>query len=340
MSVALVRFEVRPQNVGHFAELFEISKDAAKIRFANFQVWNLKGANLKDKFLNLSHLIVTNDIEHLHIEWIHDSVEYLVPLNELLTRLDITWTGTGSVSHILRGVNRDYSLSKVLRELKPSRVLLGIFTWDNLLVEEAPAGYPRLLDLKDYQNISVNKRIELDCCSWREDNPRPVLGIVGQLFPYRGVSLLINRFIRFPREPILLAGSFPRNNYSWKQLFFLILGKSTGKIFFKPFWLKDTKDLNHLLCHIDALVLDTMQYPQPSGIAARARHFGIPVLINSHDSFLGELSKLDRGILKLDLLNTSPRELKVILDRLKKYPPIKAPNKADQINSFVTGWSQ
>lgn len=340
MTAALVRFEARPENVGHFAELFEVSKVAAKIKFTDIQVWNLKGTDTQEKFLHLLHLIAVNEIEHLHLEWIHDSVEFLVPLNELLSRFGITWTGTGAVSHILRGVNRDYLLSAALRELRFSTVLIGIFTWDSFLVERAPAEYPKLLELKDYQRITINRNSKPGCCSWREKNPRPVLGVIGQLYSYRGVGILLERFMRFPREPILLAGSFPRNSYSLKNLIILYLGKLTGKIFLESSWIEDSKDLNHLLCHIDALVIDSAQYPQPSGIAVRARHFGIPVLIGKHDSYLGDLAKRDQGILKMDLSKTSPLDLKNIINRLKSCPPIKASTKSDQIDSFVVGWSQ
>jgi hypothetical protein len=340
MAIALVRFEVRPKNVGHFSELFDVSLKAAKKKFSHVYVWNLIGENCEEKYLHLRDLISKYKIDHVHLEWIHDSLEHLTRINELLISQEITWTGTGSVSHLLRGVNRDEKLTHTLRELKSSKVLLGIFIWDDFIVRRGPAEFPKLLELKDYQNIEIDREFISYCCKWKSSCTRPVLGIVGQLYRYRGTDLLIKRFMKFPREPILLAGWLPRSTYSWNQLGILWLGKKLKKILLHEYWINSNKELNHFLTHIDALVIDTDKYPHPSGIVTRARHFGIPVFIGFHDSYLKDLSNFDFGIRQIDLLKTSSLELSRIMEDLKMHPPTKSPSKNDQIDNFIVGWSK
>jgi hypothetical protein len=339
MNFAIARFEVRKESVGHFEELHVVALEAAKIKFKSVEVWELSGHTIVEKVQDLILRVAESKIDAIHIEWIHDCETSLVYIDKILSRIGIKWTGTGSVSHALRGKNRDPRFLNILGSLSKSKSLSGLFVWDDLLQTRISHSLPQLFPLADFQNVEVIE-IQGNCCKWKARQSRPVIGVVGQLHSYRGVGLLLRRYRRFPRDPILLVGRFQKRDFSWGELISLQIGRIFRFIYFAPEWVENPAQLNHFLRHLDALVIDTNSYPQPSGIAVRARHFGIPVLIGTADSHLLDKASMDSGILPLNLLHVSSKNLTRELADARKAGKVRAPSRKNQIASFLAGWKR
>jgi hypothetical protein len=143
-----------------------------------------------------------------------------------------------------------------------------------------------------------------------------------------------------PKFPVYLAGKYFSTSYSKLEQYLIKVGRLIGRIFLNPEWQDSDSELNHHLLHLDALIIDTKSYPQPSGIVTRARHFGIPVLIPNADSFLNDCAAEDLGISVIDFASTRGDTLLKILGELKSFPAVPSPTRTDSINSFLIGWER
>jgi hypothetical protein len=339
MHVALVRFFSDREKVGHFNALFDVTLDASAIAFSKISQWNLRGENIEEKVTDLNRRVVKENPDFVHIDWFHDFETEAVNVAELLELAGIDWTTTGSVSHVERSINSNDLLKQTFLELEKFRRLKGIFIWDLYLAKSNPSGYPKLLPLVDWQDVTVSGTLQ-DCCKWKSRQRLPVLGLVGQLHPYRGVSLILRFWMTKPKFPVYLAGKYFSTSYSKLEQYLIKVGRLIGRIFLNPEWQDSDSELNHHLLHLDALIIDTKSYPQPSGIVTRARHFGIPVLIPNADSFLNDCAVEDLGISVIDFASTRGDTLLKILGELKTFPAVPSPTRTDSINSFLIGWER
>lgn len=339
MHVALVRFFSDREKVGHFNALFDVTLDASAIAFSKISQWNLLGQSIEEKITDLNRRIAIENPDFVHIDWFHDFETEAINVAELFELAGIDWTTTGSVSHVKRSNNSNELLEQTFLELGKFRRLKGIFTWDLFLAQSNPSGYPKLLPLVDWQDVSVNSTPQ-NCCKWKNSQHLPVLGLVGQLHPYRGVSLILRFWMTKPKFPVYLAGKYFASSYSMLEQFLIKVGQLSGRIFLNPEWQDSDSNLNHHLIHLDALIIDTKSYPQPSGIVTRARHFGIPVLIPNADSFLNDCALEDLGISVTDFASIRGDALSRIVSELKNVPAIPSPTRNDSMNSFLTGWER
>jgi hypothetical protein len=162
-----------------------------------------------------------------------------------------------------------------------------------------------LVALPDFQDMTINQK-EMPCCQFPFQN-EPIVGVVGQLYGYRGVSKLLKYWIKNPHFKLLFAGSYDSRSISLFEKILLIVARSTKSVYWHPHWLPTSGDVNHLLNHLSALYIDTSRYSYPSGIANRARFFGIPVIIENENSYLRDQKLLygDNGILFSNVLKRS-----------------------------------
>ncbi len=337
--MALVRFFSDREKVGHFNALFDVTLDASALAFSNVSQWNLRGQNIEEKISDLNHRISIENPDFIHIDWFHDFETSAVGVAEILELAGIDWTTTGSVSHVERSNIRNVLLEQTFLELKKFRRLKGIFIWDLFLARSNLTNYPKLLPLVDWQDVTVSITSH-DCCEWKSKRRLPVIGIVGQLHSYRGVSLILKFWMTNPVFPVYFAGKYFSSSYSKLERLLILVGRLLGRIFLNSEWQNSDSDLNHHLRHLDALIIDTKSYPQPSGIVTRARHFGIPVLIPSANSYLNDRALEDRGISVWNFKFGRGFSLLKIINELKGVPAVPSATRADSINSFLTGWGR
>ena len=336
MNLALVRFQSHSQT-GHFDELHNCLMSAAGLKFDSTWTWDLQGLTNEIKLQDLSRRIYDFSPEFIHLEWLHDFESELLEVSAIFDKFKVNWTTVGSISHLVRGSFRNHELSEKLRIAANSPYLKGIYIWDSELALEVRDDFPRLFSLPDYQDITVAEEYK-SCCRWAERQKKEILGLVGQLYSYRGVTQLLKWWRKNPTQPILFAGKLEQKSLPLSQNVLLKVGQILRRIFLKSEWIKESSLLNHYLLHLDALFIDTLSYPQPSGIATRARHLGIPVLILRADSYLLDKSKSDHGIRVIDFSKMSLEEINYEIMQGKSFGSVKAPTVMDQTDAIVKGW--
>jgi glycosyltransferase involved in cell wall biosynthesis len=337
MQIALVRFFHDRNKIGHFEELYNITQEASRLIFEKTSIWNLSGSTVIEKVSDLKGRIQFEKPNYVHFEWLHDFESEAVEIAEILEAAGIAWSVTGSISHVERSQSADPVLASIFKDLRRFTRLRGIFTWDSILVKTASPEFPKLITIVDWQETKINEHYQ-KCCKWVDKQSQPIIGIVGQLYRYRGLELLLKFWRNRPSQPVYFAGAYFPRTYTLIERLSIFIGQKLRKIFIFPGWQDSAEDLNHHLMHLDALVLDTKHYPQPSGIATRARHFGIPVLIPDANSYLNDKALEDPGILVWDFENSKAKDLRNAIKGLQRVESVPSASRSESIMSFCNGW--
>lgn len=334
-KLLIVRWVPRGQSEGHFSEHLKTLIKAAQI-FEEFRLLNLNKDNFPQSFLDLSDNMLDFSPDHVHFEWFHDFEKYAITIDKLLTSFQTTWTAVASINHAARYGHNDSNLSQTMISLSGSKSLKGFMTWDLWIDTFKPKNYPTFFTMRDYQEIDYVED-QVDCCSFKFQK-KPIIGVVGQLYGYRGSEKLIKYWIKRRTFNLYLAGRYFRSSHSrFVQLAVLLL-KNFKIGFFKLSWISDSKMLNHHIRHLDALYIDSKSYPQPSGICIRARQLNIPIIIEDADSYLRDMSHQDKGIIIIDLSECNKKELALEIKRAKSFETNYKFNETDLINDIRAAW--
>ena len=141
-----------------------------------------------------------------------------------------------------------------------------------------------------------------------------------------------------PKIGIVLWGQGKWNTVGKKERFILKYFFSRKRKFINDCHFATDKELNHVFRHIDALYLDGVSYPYPSGIATRARAFGLPVLVESGPGFYKELAQIDPGIRLGDFTSMSQKEILSEIKKGKSADHVPTVTKEEQIDVFLNIW--
>jgi hypothetical protein len=214
---------------------------------------------------------------------------------------------------------------------------MGIFVFDHYLLSRIPSTFPTLFALSDYQDNRIEE-LRDECCDWVSDKKRPVIGIVGQLYSYRGVSQLVKKFIHRPNFAVFLAGKYQPSSFKRKTRFIIWILSKTKKIYFEPEWISTSSKVNHKIKHLDAIYISSRTYRGSSGISHRARQLGVPVIIDDVDSYLRDEMREDGGIGFFHQHSKSSTYLKKYTDELAQIKRIKNATLDSQIDDFLRVW--
>jgi hypothetical protein len=234
---------------------------------------------------------------HLHFEWVHDlNISQISKLDLLANTLDFNWSTHMAISQVLRnnfGPNRS-ELVHLFKHLQSTSRLTSLWTWD-LEFHGRKYGKFRIQKVPDIQNTEL-RVMRCDLCSVVEIGGLPIkmIGLVGQLYGYRGVDLVASFARTYKNHNFLLIGR--EHSWSYSKSTKRFIKRNPANLMIKSEYLDTDFDLNHAINHLSCLVIDTGRYPEPSGIATRALAFGIPVLIKDYDSYLRFQSKAVKGI--------------------------------------------
>ena len=234
---------------------------------------------------------------HIHHEWAHDlSFMEINQISSVLAEFDVTWSTHVATSQALRRKTgaAHRRISELMSILSQQTNLVNLWTWDTEFHNFRFKG-KTLLGLEDRQATKVDLETCVICRdnavspSYNKISHRGLIGLVGQLYGYRGVDLVVNLALFNPDRKFLLAGKLMPESLKISSYVNLV-EKPLPNIILRDEYFEKSESLNHILCHLSALVIDTKRYPEPSGIATRALVFGVQVLINDMDSHLGYLS--------------------------------------------------
>jgi hypothetical protein len=179
-----------------------------------------------------------------------------------------------------------------------SKSCKNILTWDPGILSQSDYEI-NFHFLPDFQRTTIN----LD--------PHPLLpyeqggyalkvGLVGQLYPYRGLQNIYWLAKHNPNVLFYLIGkrsdfySGIRNLYE-TYLWWRVNRLKNSRII--EGYIDSDNELNQYISELDVIYLDTRSYPGPSGIVCKARCLGKPVLITSSNSALLDIYKGDPALI-------------------------------------------
>jgi hypothetical protein len=321
---------------GHFVFWREIHKlalqDSGELYVFRFNV------DLELSILELKTFCKVNSIDFVFLEWFHDlSADLVLKIDTALSEVGIKWLAQADVSTYLRDSLHDYSKSvslNVLSHVKMCKSLIMLITWDTHIVNRFNfLDQIRLYGIKDFQETGNRTLVNVASMKSTCD---PTVGLVGQLYDYRGAKRLIEWSKMNPRLHFKLAGQakdtakdlckgrghFQKRNLEIQDHFF-----------------ETEEEINHAISSLDYLFLDTQYYPGPSGIALRARDQGIPLIITGGDSFYLDEASRDSGILILPsevLKNPSLFEPWVNGLKHENFPgQFKSPDRVSTVENYM-----
>jgi hypothetical protein len=278
---------------GHFHSWRELCKSALELENSLFLQYESFQLMVEDVISN--HKVYCG--QHLHLEWIHDLTQnQILEFDNLANKYDFNWSSHMAISQAVR--NNNGSSKKTVKALFKCLMtmsrLTAVWSWDSEFDRKSYGNF-RIFGVPDIQSLVV-KPMKCLLCVQAEKSGRFIkfVGLVGQLYGYRGVDHITTLARKYKDTEFLLWGKKFANTYKPKTIDFLN-SKPKNLVLIDEYFETDYQ-LNHAINHLSCLIIDTSRYPEPSGIAVRALAFGIPVLINEDDSYLKYLSKHNHGI--------------------------------------------
>lgn len=334
-SVALVRFTRHDVTAGHFESLRLSQARAAESSGVSLHFWDISESNPNEAFEKISQLAKQFCIDHIYCEWLHD-IEDIREFDSLIGKLEITWSVMASISEIWNA-KQDPFFQTQIYHLQESLNLSAVFIWDRYAVHNFPSNKIPFVVIPDSQSVQTDSN-QYSCCSWKQKSHAPTIGLVGQLYGYRGASALIQMAARHTGLRYIFWGEGRWSTVSSRHRFMAKILQRLNIVYVNDSIKLDDEELNHGFKHLDALFLDGSQYPNPSGIVTRARHFGIPVLINSGLGFYANHSRIDKGIRIIDLQKLTQTDICNEIIKAKTFAGVATVSEFEQSKIFVDVW--
>jgi hypothetical protein len=314
-----------PRRFGHF-ESFNtllsesVAQSGIGFDFRTFgvnQSWNVKLAIIQSD-------LATNKYRHVFFTWLHDLKGVEKEIDLICSTFDISYSGLASVSHAFRKTRGLGSLTArrnsfhVVKMVQASKSCKNILTWDPGILAQSDYQI-NFHFLPDYQSTTIN--LDAQPLLPKEQVGYVLkVGLVGQLYPYRGLQNIYKLAKRNSNVIFYLIGKrsdfysgirYLYENYLWWRVERL---KNSRII---EGYVDSDNQLNQYINELDAIYLDTKSYPNPSGIVCKARCLGKRVLITSSNSALLDIY---RGDPELILIKNRTRGLLDLVPKDRAQP--------------------
>lgn len=338
-KILLVRWKHRGDQDGHFSEHWALVNSAARESFDECVNLDLNSNDFAIGLIQLTQCLRKERPDLTHFEWFHDFETYSHLVAEIFESLNCKWVALGAATGVVREGHSNEFLRSQLMNLASCSNFAGLITWDYFLENRNGFKLPKIYGIPDFQDLEVNQNHMAECKIF-ENRKKIHIGVFGQLYAYRGSHLLVTSWVRNPIFRPFMIGDYKASSHRKRIRILIILLRLLKVIGFSGTWIKGSAELNHVISHADAVLVDTIKYPYPSGIVIRSRQLGIPVIIVNADSFLRDLSDFDPGIIILDLSKVSKSKLREILQKARSYPPISGASRTDLTNRIIDIWRQ
>jgi len=322
---------------GHFNVLLRNQLDGCSRRGISIHFEDLSPYPREIQLGVLISKVITSKTRHVYFEWLHD-IPDLNQLDNALFAAGITWSVTASISELWNTSQEDSQVFKMLSTLNYCKSLATVFVFDELLIKRLDFGNILFTPIPQYENMAL-ETILRPCCSWLPSSD-VTIGLVGQLYGYRGLNKLISIVLKNRGLAIFLWGQERWASVDPIKRWVLSFLISKKRKYISDNYLSNDEELNHAFSHIDALYIDGSTYPSPSGIAVRARNLGIPILLEDGASYLKAKSQSDEGIIVGSFSRMSQREIVRSIAFGKSIGAGKGSTKVDQQTAFVDAWSK
>lgn len=331
----ILRINNIKNNTGHFDDLRRVEIDAANGVFDKVFIVQINKIST-DLVIWRIHQILSQFRPTLtHIEWIFDILDFSDDLLEIFDELNLKFTTTSSLSFIYRSEKRsEHPDREKIEKIIQNKNCKAVLDWDGAYIKGQIGNLSKVHVLPNFQNLDFTDET-LDCCNWFLDKHNLVIGLVGQLYSYRGLSLALRLGLMNPEVIVFLSGKFDSSSLSTVDRFLIYYLKKFNRLRLETEWIEESSDLNHKLRHLDILVIDTQRNRGTSGIAERAMAYNIPIVIPKFSSYLKDLSSEISMIHVLDSL----RDLKgVPLTSSRRVNKKIAFDRNSQICAFRKAW--
>ena len=335
--ITFVRLAPYTEASGHFNTLLRNQLDGCSTAGIKIRFEDLSPYPNDDQIEVLLSKVDATNTRHVYFEWLHDISNIEELDREFLSR-GLTWSVTASVSELWNTDKRESRVFRMLCQLNDCKSLRTVFVFDESLINNLNFNKLVFTPIPPYESVELDM-IKRACCSWSISS-EVTIGIVGQLYGYRGVNKLISIVAKNRNLGIFLWGQ-PK----WESvdpfkrfILFRIIQKERKYILDKHF--TNDAELNHAFTHLDAIYLDGASYPFPSGIAVRARNLGIPILLEEGESYLKAKSTIDPGIITGRFTRMSERKIIDSIRYGKSFNPTQSVSKVDQQNAFLKVWGE
>ena len=335
--ITFVRLAPYTEMHGHFNALLRNQLDGCstagiEVRFEDLSPYS---HDIQIEVL-LSKVDVTKT-RHVYLEWLHN-ISNIEELDKGLLSKGLTWSVTASISELWNTDKRDSRVFKMLTQLNDCKSLRTIFVFDELLINDLNFNKLFFTPIPQYESMELDT-IRRACCS-RSTSSEVTIGVVGQLYGYRGVNNLISIVSKNRNLGIFLWGQAKWESVDPLKRFTLFrLIRKRRKYILDRHLINDA-ELNHAFTHLDAIYLDGASYPFPSGIAVRARNLGVPVLLEEGNSYLKAKSTIDAGIITGRFTRMSERKIIDSIRYGKSFNSTQSISKVDQQNAFLKVWGE
>jgi len=318
--ILLLKWVTRNPNEGHFFLHFELLREVISNLDVELLELEMRDSDIETKLQELIDYCLKNQVTHIHLDWMLD-IEFLITeFDHALANLGITWSSLGHLSPIFREASTEVEDHWFIKKIKSTTALKFIFVWDEFLSKKSQFLDDLLVAIPDYQNTNEIASTCVLCHEVSFNNlKKPIVGVVGQLYGYRGSERLLKKWNRFGAGfTPLLAGNYFRESHSQKvQKKIKKFGK-LKKIIFHPNFISSDSELNHVITHCDAIYIDTISYKVSSGIAQRALQLSVPVVIENSDSCLNDRSSINPGYIIWSNVPDLSKEIQYTKSALQK----------------------
>lgn len=335
--ITFVRLAPYTEASGHFNTLLRNQLDGCSTAGIEIRFEDLSPYPNDDQIEVLLSKVDVTKTRHVYFEWLHD-ISNIEELDRELLSKGLTWSVTASISELWNTDKRESRVFKMLSQLNDCKSLRTVFVFDELLINDLNFNKIFFTPIPQYESVELDT-IMRACCS-RSTSSEVTIGVVGQLYGYRGVNKLISIVSKNRNLGIFLWGQAKWESVDPFKRFILfrLIQKKRKYILDKHF--TSDAELNHAFTHLDAIYIDGANYPSPSGIAVRARNLGVPILLEEGNSYLKAKSAIDAGIVTGRFSRMSERKIINSIRYGKSFNSPQSISKVDQQNAFLKVWGE
>jgi hypothetical protein len=271
----IVNDNIDDQSKSHFSELIKLNQD-----------YNI--VTLIDRWLN-QHL---NEEKIIILMWAYDYKNQLESLDRLINKHNVKLFSIAAISHYLRNsVHKNASKDDayILDFFGKREAKWKILIWDQFLNIKLPK-QSNLLPLPDVPNMSHEKFEFPDYLNQKIKSYKYVVGFVGMMFGYRGLSMILNQHKKSKDTLFLCWGPYNKNMLPLMQRGKMnrALNGEIDNIVAINEHLPEGK-LTYILSKLDFLFIASNSYPVSSSISIRAAAMGKKIITDRANAAINDM---------------------------------------------------
>jgi hypothetical protein len=288
----IVNDKIEEQSKTQFSELIKLNQEDNIIK-------------LIEQWLNLH----VKEEKIIILMWAYDYKNHFDPLDKLINNHNVVLFSIAAISHYLRdSVHKNASKDDafILEYFGKRETKWKLFIWDQFLNIKLP-NQSNLLPLPDVPNMSYEEFEFPDYLNQKIKSYKNVVGFVGMMFGYRGLSMILEQHAKAKDTLFLCWGPYNKNMLPFIQRGKMkkALNGEIDNIVAINEYLTEGK-LTYILSKIDHLFISSNSYPVSSSISIRAASMGKKIISDQANAAINDMIvRYDCGYIINDFANLS-----------------------------------